>query len=176
MVGLGQHGRCGLITVALMALVVAFVRASTQTTFTGSSTVVPKTFVVLDWGYWRTFAPFISAHMLASGITIARYRIVHPLVGWVAVAVAFLPLVTPPGLMTAVFMMWTAALSVTLLVHDLRSVRTAGPELSGVPPDPERSPPTAEPQPWFRSASISVAAAHNAQRDVGTPCPAGGRV
>lgn len=114
----------GLITVALMALVVAYVRASTQTTFTGSSAIVPKTFVVLDWDFWRIFAPFVAAHVLAVGISIVRFRLLHPLVGWVAVALAFLPLATPPGLMAAVFMLWTAALSVMLLIDNYRSNRS----------------------------------------------------
>lgn len=113
----------GLITVALMALVVAYVRASTQTTFTGSSALVPKTFVVLDWDFWRIFAPFVAAHLLAVGISIVRFRILHPVVGWVAVVLAFLPLVMPPGLMTAVFMLWTGALSLMLLIDSFRSNR-----------------------------------------------------
>ena len=111
----------GLITVTLMALGEAWVLASTQTAFTGDSAVIPKTFVVLDWGYWRIFAPFISAHLLAVGIVIVRVRLVPRLVGWVGITLAFMPLILPEGMMTAVFAMWVAALSVALLVTHLRS-------------------------------------------------------
>jgi hypothetical protein len=43
----------GLITVTLMALVVAYVRATVETSFSGSDVVIPKAIVVYDWNYWR---------------------------------------------------------------------------------------------------------------------------
>jgi len=52
----------GLITVTLMALVVAYVRATVEATFSGSDVVIPKAIVVYDWNYWRVWAPFVSAH------------------------------------------------------------------------------------------------------------------
>ena len=96
----------GLITITLMALVIAYVRASLQAPFSGPDAVIPKAIVVFDWDYWRTWAPFISAHMLASGVAIVRTGLLPKLIGWGVVAVAFAPLVLPPGLMTGVFMLW----------------------------------------------------------------------
>lgn len=40
---------------------------------------------------------------------------------------AFVPLVIPPGLKTAVFMMWVAVRSLMLLINNFRSDRPAGP-------------------------------------------------
>lgn len=106
----------GLIAITLMALVVAYARAGLQTTFTGTDAVIPKGIVVFHWDYWRTWAPFISAHMLASGIAILRASLLPRIIGWGAVMVAFAPLVAPPGLMTAVFMTWTVVFSTGLLI------------------------------------------------------------
>jgi hypothetical protein len=111
----------GLITVTLMALVVAYVRATVETTFSGSDAVIPKGIVVFDWNYWRIWAPFVSAHMLASGIAIVRTSLLPRLIGWGAVVVAFAPLVLPPGIMTIVFMLWILVLSVGLLIKGTRT-------------------------------------------------------
>jgi len=111
----------GLITVTLMALVVAYVRATVETTFSGSDVVIPKAIVVYDWNYWRIWAPFVSAHMLAAGIAIVRTSVLPKLIGWGAVAVAFVPLVLPPGIMTIVFMLWTVVLSGGLLIKGIRN-------------------------------------------------------
>ena len=111
----------GLITVTLMALVVVYVRATVETTFSGSDAVIPKGIVVFDWNYWRVWAPFVSAHMLASGIAIIRTSLLPRLIGWGAVVVAFAPLVLPPGMMTIVFMLWMLVLSVGLLIKGTRT-------------------------------------------------------
>lgn len=111
----------GLITVTLMALVVAYVRATVETSFSGSDVVIPKAIVVYDWNYWRVWAPFVSVHMLASGIAIIRTSLLPKLIGWGAVVVAFVPLVTPPGIMTIVFMLWTVVLSGGLLLKGIRN-------------------------------------------------------
>lgn len=111
----------GLIAITLIALIVAYVRAGLQTTFSGGDAVIPKAIVVFDWDYWRTFTPFISAHLLAAGIAIVRTSLLPKLVGWGAIGLAFLPLVLPPGLMTGVFMLWAFVLSAGLLVKGIRS-------------------------------------------------------
>ena len=111
----------GLITITLMALVIAYVRASLQAPFSGPDAVIPKAIVVFHWDYWRTWAPFISAHMLASGVAIVRTGLLPKLIGWGVVAVAFAPLVLPPGLMTGVFMLWIVVFSTGLLIKDIRN-------------------------------------------------------
>ena len=112
----------GLIAVTLMALVAAYVRASLLTAWlSGENAVIAKAFVVFDWDYWRTWAPFISAHLLAAGIAIARTGLIPKLLGWGAIGLAFLPLVLPPGLMTAVFMIWVVVLSTGLLIKGIQS-------------------------------------------------------
>lgn len=111
----------GLIAITLMALVVAYVRASLQAPFSGADSVIPKAIVVFDWDYWRTWAPFLSAHMLASGVAIVRTGLLPRLFGWGAVAVAFAPLMLAPGLMTGVFMLWVVVFSAGLLIKDIRS-------------------------------------------------------
>lgn len=120
----------GLITVTLMALVVSYVRASVETKFSGSDVVIPKAIVLFDWNYWRTWAPFVSAHMLASGIAIIRTSLLPKFLGWGAVAVAFVPLVLPPGIMTIVFMLWMVILSAGLLI---KGIRDAPPDASSPP-------------------------------------------
>jgi hypothetical protein len=59
--------------------------------------------------------------MLASGIAIIRTSLLPKLIGWGAVVVAFVPLVTPPGIMTIVFMLWTVVLSGGLLLKGIRN-------------------------------------------------------
>lgn len=113
----------GLVTVALMALIVVYVRAALQTTFRDTDVVIPKAIVLVDWDYWRVFAPFISAHLLGAGVAVVRAVGLPSAVGWMAVVLAFVPLVAPPGLMTVVFLLWLLALAAVLLVHGLRGGR-----------------------------------------------------
>lgn len=113
----------GLVTVALMALIVVYVRAALQTPFDDTEVVIPKAIVLLDWDYWRVFAPFISAHLLGAGVAMARSVGLPTLMGWAAMVVAFVPLVVPPGLMTIVFVLWLLVLATVLFVHGLRDGR-----------------------------------------------------
>lgn len=114
----------GLIAVTLMALVVAYVRTATQITFGGGERVIPKAIVVFDWDYWRAFAPFISAHLIGVGMAGLRTATLPRTVAGAAVALALVPLIAPPGLMTVVFLLWILALAVVLL---LRPARAAAP-------------------------------------------------
>jgi hypothetical protein len=43
-----------------------------RTSLSGGKELIAKFVIVYDWDYWRTFAPFVSAHLLASGIQVAR--------------------------------------------------------------------------------------------------------
>jgi hypothetical protein len=113
----------GLITVVLMALVVAYVRATVETQFSGADVVIPKAIVVFDWNYWRVWAPFVSAHMLAAGIAIVRTSLLPRFIGWGAVAMSFVPLVLPPGMMTIIFILWVVVLSTGLLIRGIKGIR-----------------------------------------------------
>jgi hypothetical protein len=107
----------GLITVTLMALVVAYVRAGLEATSAGADPVIAKAIMVFDWDYWRTFAPFICAHLVGAGGAMLRTGTPSRRLGWAALAVAVLPLFLPPGSMTVIFLLWLLALSVALLVR-----------------------------------------------------------
>lgn len=107
----------GLITITLMALVGAYLRASVQTTFAGADAVIPKAIAVFDWDYWRTFAPFISAHLVGAGAAMVRTAAPSRVLGWAAIGAAGLPLVVPPGLMTVIFLLWLLVLSTALLIR-----------------------------------------------------------
>lgn len=107
----------GLITVTLMALVVAYVRAAVEATSAGADALIVKAIVVFDWDYWRTFAPFICAHLVGAGGAMLRTGTPSRRLGWAALAGAVLPLLLPPGLMTVVFLLWLLVLSVALLVR-----------------------------------------------------------
>lgn len=113
----------GLVTVALMALIVVYVRAALQTTFDDTEVVIAKAIVLLDWDYWRVFAPFISAHLLGAGVALVRVVGLPSVMGWAGVVLALVPLVLPPGLMTIVFLLWLLVLATVLLVHGLRDGR-----------------------------------------------------
>ena len=115
----------GLIAVTLMALVVAYVRAVAETNLNGADSVIAKVFVILDWNFFRIWAPFVSAHMLAAGVAIVRTALLPKFIGWGAIAVAFAPLVLPPGMMTIVFFSWMAVLSSGLLVKGIRGRKVA---------------------------------------------------
>ena len=103
----------GLMAVTLIGLVVAIERAMLQLP---AEETITKAWVVLGWDFWRTFAPFISAHLLAAGIAIVRTRALPRLIGWGAIAAAFIPLVVPPGFMTVVFLMWMLVIAGGLLI------------------------------------------------------------
>ena len=107
----------GVAVLILFALVGAYVRSLLQTSFSGVDEVIPKAVVVYDWDYWRTFAPFVSAHLIAVGVAISKGAARPRFIGWGAIAVAFLPLLLPPGLVGFVFMLWTLALSILLLAN-----------------------------------------------------------
>ena len=113
----------GLITVTLMALVAAYVNATVETTFSGTEAVIPKGIVVFDWNYWRVWAPFVSVHMLASGLAVVRNSLLPAFIGWGAVVVALAPLVLPQGMMTIVFMFWMLVLSIGLLIKGIQDAQ-----------------------------------------------------
>jgi hypothetical protein len=114
----------GLITVTLMALIVAYVRVAVQTTFEGADAVIPRAIALADWDYWRTFAPFIAAHMIGAGVVLVRTATPSRVLGWGAITAAALPLVLPPGLMTIVFLLWLMVLSIALLIRPMSTVRS----------------------------------------------------
>jgi hypothetical protein len=43
-----------------------------KTSLSGDKELNAKFAIVYTWDYWRTFAPFVSARLLASGIQVAR--------------------------------------------------------------------------------------------------------
>ena len=107
----------GVVVVVLMTLIGAYVRSLIQTPFSSADELIAKGVVIYDWDYWRTFAPFVSAHMVATGVAISLGAAKPRLFGWGAILVAFFPLFLPPGMMGYVFLLWILTLSITLLLN-----------------------------------------------------------
>lgn len=112
----------GLIVVVLLALNTALTRASLLTEWMqGDNAVIAKAFTIIDRDYFENLAPFISAHLLGAGVAILQNRLFPKWVGWGAIVVTLVPIVSPPGLMTGVFMIWIFGISGWLLAKGIRT-------------------------------------------------------
>lgn len=112
----------GLIVVVLLAVNAALTRASVLTDWMqGDNTVIAKAFTIIDRDYFENLAPFISAHLIGAGAAILGSRLLPRWIGWGAIVVALAPIVSPPGLMTGVFMIWIFVISGWLLAKGIRN-------------------------------------------------------
>lgn len=112
----------GLIVVVLLAVNAALARASLLTDWLqGDNAVIAKAFTIIDRDYFENLAPFISAHLIGAGAAIVGTRLLPRWVGWGAIIVALAPVISPPGLMTGVFMIWIFVISGWLLIKGIRT-------------------------------------------------------
>lgn len=112
----------GLIVVVLLAVNAAVARASLLTDWMqGDNAVIAKAFTIIDRDYFENLAPFISTHLIGAGTAILSTRLLPKWVGWGAIVVALAPIISPPGLMTGVFMIWVFVISGWLLTEGART-------------------------------------------------------
>jgi hypothetical protein len=113
-------GAAGLITVTLMALVAAYVRAVTHTPIAGADSIVVKGVVYFDWDYLRTLAPFVSASLAGIGMSGLTAGSLPRGIAWPCLILAAVPLVLPPGIITSLYFLVLALLSIYLVLRPTR--------------------------------------------------------
>lgn len=110
-------GIAGIVAVALMALVAAYVRAVTHTPISGADALIVKGVVYFDWDFLRSLAPFTSASLAGMGLAGLEARSLPRPIAWLCLAAAALPLLLPPGLSAGLYFLIVAVLSTFLVTR-----------------------------------------------------------
>ncbi len=108
----------GLIYVAVMAGLIALQLALATSDFS-SDPQIAKTLFVLQWNYVLLFGPPVIAAAGAASVLSIRFGALPQWVGWFALAVTLTGLL--PWIGFIVLALWSAIVSVTLLVQQFRS-------------------------------------------------------
>ena len=113
----------GLVTVAMLLLLVSMAYATTNVSAT-VDTQVAKVFVVYFWNFVWVFAPPMIALTLGASLAIVRYAALPRWTGWIGFLVAATLLMPWIGML--VVMAWLLLVSVVMLVQVWSAPREEG--------------------------------------------------
>ena len=113
----------GLIYVAMIAGSIALELAISAVPDSGSDAQIAKTLFILQWDYAWLFGPPVIAVAGAAAAMSIRFGALPKWLGWLAVLVAFTGLM--PWIGVLALLVWSAIVSVSLLVQQARSPAAA---------------------------------------------------